>query len=79
MKNFINTEELLYKNYEITIITDKNYDFTAILIDGENRNDIYKAILQRWCPDEVVLYPDSYRGWNTKLYEPLASLIYSLI
>lgn len=49
-------EEVVFKEYTLTFLYDKNYNFFSILIDWEFRDDITKEILNHLCPDEVEVY-----------------------
>lgn len=67
-------EEIVFKEYTLTFLYDKNYNFFSILIDWDFREDITKEILNNICPDEVEVYiwvfdEDANQELNLKLLD----------
>lgn len=58
-------EEIDFKEYKFTFLFDKNYNFFALLVNWEERQDIVEIILNKYCPEDVELYKTDYgnREW----------------
>ena len=73
-------EEIVFKEYTLTFLYDKNYNFFSILIDWEFRDDVTKEILNHLCPDEVEVYKWAYdEDANQELNLKLLDFIFNEI
>ena len=67
-------ETIEFKWYKLEFIFDKDWNFFWLLVNGKNRADVVKEILNRLCPDEVEVYiwgfdEDANQELNLKLLD----------